>query len=377
MPKSKYRKKKINGCEYWFYRFYDDRLTRGVKDIYGKTITEVDGKIRTLKSELDRGITSEKACFGDYLKKWLDTVHSIGKKKNTVDLYNGIYKNYVKDYPLAKIQLKRLTALEIQSHYERLVKEGVGKSTLVNVNKLIKPCIRYAAIQGKIPVDFSASIKLPDNKTKKENTRHKVRPLSHEEQAAFLKEASNSKWYTLFYTVLNTGLRIGEALALTWDDVDLDESFLTVNKAVDKKKNIISPKTENSVRTVPLPESLVNELKAYRGRQIEKRLKMGSIYHDNNLLFCNDDGTPITHSPAEKAIKRISNKMGIPLSFHDLRGTYATRLYEAGYNVKTAQAILGHSDIKTTLNIYTDVAENMKITNLDQLEKLQNSINAL
>ncbi|MEG0377596.1 MAG: hypothetical protein RR614_03870, partial [Eubacterium sp.] len=105
----------------------------------------------------------------------------------TIEAYERLYRLHLKDYEVAYIQLKDLTALDIQNHYSKLVSKGVSKSTMRNLVKIINPCIRYAFTQGKMLSDFSRSIIIPDAKEKQEGTRRASRALSKDEQRDLLK----------------------------------------------------------------------------------------------------------------------------------------------------------------------------------------------
>lgn len=359
MPRTKYRKKTKNGNTYYFYRLRHKNL-RSPRDLYGKSIAELEEKINALKYELDRGVTSSNAYFGDYLNKWLTDVRLNGKKPNTAKRYTGLYEKYIKPYPIANIQLKSLTSLDIQEHYKKLVSEGVSKSTIKILSNIVHPCVRYAFSQNKILTDFSRSIIIPDAKDKLTGTRRASRALLPDEEQALLKACNGDKWELLIITALNSGLRAGELMALTWNDIDLDKRLLSVNKTYNSKSKgtpITSPKTKSSIRKVPLPSFLIPLLKKRRVEQIEEKLKAGSKYTDNNLVFCNAFGRYLASTTIINALKGYAKEIGIDsLNMHDFRDTYATKLYYETRDLKMIQTLLGHSNISTTADIYTKVS---------------------
>ncbi|WP_243122896.1 site-specific integrase [Haloimpatiens lingqiaonensis] len=184
----------------------------------------------------------------------------------------------------------------------------------------------------------------------------------------------------LFLTAIDTGLRQGELFALTWKDIDFDNACINVNKTYKTVRNIDTgkyegiiqtPKTNNSIRVVPIPTHLINKLKQYRLSQKKLKLKMANLYHDNNLVFCNEFGNHLDSSNILKKFKKILTAAGIEnRKFHDLRHTYATRLFELDENPKTVQNLLGHSNISITLDTYTHVLDKMK-------EKVASKLNDL
>ena len=198
-----------------------------------------------------------------------------------------------------------------------------------------------------------------------------------------MRECINNKNGMLYILALGTGLRLGEILALKWTDINFKNNYIDINKAIkstykiDSKGNrefqIIEqqPKTKNSVRTVPLNENLIELLQQHRKKQMIDRDSNIEIYFDNNLVFSTPVGNYLNESNVRKTFKKILKKCNLKeLRFHDLRHTFATRLFENGVPPKTVQTILGHSDISTTLNIYTHVMKDTKDKAIDKLNFL-------
>ena len=132
-----------------------------------------------------------------------------------------------------------------------------------------------------------------------------------------------------------------------------------------------TPKTKNSLRTIPVPQNIIKKLKTHKKEQNELILLLQEEYDNKNYVFCNKLGKPIEDKRPGRNLKTILTSIGIePIKFHALRHTYATRLFEAGIPPKTVQHLMGHSDIETTMNIYTHV---MKEQKLEAVEKI-NSI---
>ena len=170
---------------------------------------------------------------------------------------------------------------------------------------------------------------------KKYRSKHK-KGLTITEQEKFLNALDNSPYSLLLRLMLATGLRIGEALALTKSDVDFENCKLTVNKDVifDKGERIVqdTPKTEAGNRTIPIPKEICRELKKIK----------------TEILF------PCTYNAAKKALEKIAKGLDIKMTLHTLRHTYATRLEEAGIPPKLKQYLLGHASLEMTQNTYTD-----------------------
>lgn len=149
---------------------------------------------------------------------------------------------------------------------------------------------------------------------------------------------------------------------------------------------IQTPKTVNSNRRISIPYALSEQLKEYKLKQSEHRLKLSNLYDDNNLIFCTEYGKYLDSSNIRKRFNKIigninsneddKSKIIKPRKFHDLRHTYAERLFELGEVPKTVQQLLGHSDISITLDTYTHVLEDIKIMTASKLNDLYVSMRA-
>lgn len=392
MPKTSYLKRTINGKEYFYFRLRHKNL-RKPKDIYAPTVKELDAKLRAIRNELENNIVNNKELFETFFTKWLFDVRFSTLKPSTKERYEGIYRNYIKNSPLSKIKVKDIALADIQDYYNKLIKSGSSVSNVLSINKLLAPCIRYAYNNNILIKDFTGAIVLPkESEEAKLNKASKVQPFTLEEQQKFISAIKGHELEMLFLTALNTGMRQGELFALTWNDIYFKEFYINVNKTAKnvaqvskegrKHSEIIiqTPKTINSNRRISVPPILIDQLKQYKLKQAELKLKLANLYDDNNLVFCTIYGKYLDSSNVRKRFNKIidninsneedKTKLIKNRKFHDLRHTYATRLFELGEVPKTVQQLLGHSDISLTLNTYTHVLENMKVMAASKLNDL-------
>ena len=157
------------------------------------------------------------------------------------------------------------------------------------------------------------------------------------------------------YWILYTGLRRGELLALTWDDVDFENNFIRVNKSLyyeNGQPKIKEPKTEKGIRLVPLMSALRNKLQPP---------------FDGGIVFPDTTGGYIKEMPFQKRWKRYCAKSGVSCTPHELRHAYATMLFDNNIDPKDAQDILGHAQLSTTQDVYTHIREARKQKTRDKL----------
>lgn len=371
MPRSIYKKKIKNGKEYFFYRLKHPNL-KTPKDIYATTAKELKEKIDKIKFDLDSGLKDTKESFGAFFENWLFNIHFLKLKEGSKNVYYSMYNQHIKDSFIFNVKLKDICTLDFQKYFNDLLKNKVSVSTITNIYKLMKPAIRYAYNNDYIRKDFSSAIVLPkESEQIKMEKNNKQKSFTAKQQELFVNAIKGHKMEVLFLTALYTGMRQGELLALTWDDINLDEMYIDVNKNVVKtayvdldgrgsyKYEVQTPKTLSSIRRVFIPSLLIEPLQSLEIKQKAHYKKLGNLYNlELNLVFCNSKGYYLDAGNVRKKFKEVAKEVGAPdVTFHSMRHAYASRLFENNVKDKTVQKLLGHSNISTTLNIYTHVQE--------------------
>ena len=198
--------------------------------------------------------------------------------------------------------------------------------------------------------------------------------LSKEDIETVLLKAEGSKYYLPILIAVHTGMRRGEILGLTWEDINLEDRVITVNKQLlyqNKELILTSPKTKTSNRKFMIPSILADQLQQVKNTQDEHKAYYGEHYHlETNFVCCEEDGSPLKPYELTSFTSDLSKTLDMPFRFHDLRHSHASLLLEADVNVKVIQERLGHSTINTTLNVYSHVSQKLERNSIDKFEKL-------
>ena len=257
---------------------------------------------------------------------------------------------------LGAAQLKSLSAAMIQRWVNEM-KEELSPKSVKNVFIILKAALNKAVELKMIETNPCTGVVLPKMQ------KYQGDAYSQEEIQQTLNLAKGTDMYLILLLAFSLGLRRGELLAITWDDVDFENAEITINKSTfnDKGERIVkTPKTVSGIRTIPLGKNLLNELKVAHRKYLENKLLMGSNFDNSNLIICQENGSPYHTDSFSNKWKRFVKKHNIRyIRFHDIRHSNATALIAAGVDIKTVQKRLGHSDISTTMNIYAHVTAKM------------------
>jgi len=363
-------------------------------------------------------IEPSKMSYSDYLDYWMKEHCEINLKYHTIQAYQNIIKNHIKP-KLGFYMLSQLTTSVIQEFINNIyLEKGFSKNFLKNILKVLKGSLGYATdVVGFIKVNPSLKVRLPKYDIPDSDP---VYILSNEEVEKILERFSNNSCvYYAFLTAYYTGLRVSEVFGLTWDDIDFVKRTITVNKNILKKnqaggtkKRLISGnsttvwyfgtcKTKGSYRTIEIGDTLLKALKKYKEEQIQNRKDYGDTYmkhykkivnnpynnkpeikiinayaelevplEEVKLVFLKKNGVFEGTDSCKYPFKVIHYELGIPCRFHDFRDTHATRLIEAGADIKAVSKRLGHSNIRTTYEIYVKVTTKMESDTVEKFESI-------
>jgi integrase len=194
--------------------------------------------------------------------------------------------------------------------------------------------------------------------------RREMASLSPEEARRFLDAARGERLEAAYALAVTAGLRLGEALAVRWESLDLDERMLSVVgtlQRLNRELVVAEPKTARSRRRVELTEAATEALRRRRSAQIEERLAAGPFWQESGLVFTDAFGAPLPPYVLRHAFTRLLGRAQMrPVRFHDLRHTAATLMLGRGIHPKIVSEMLGHSTVGITLDLYSHVTPSMQ-----------------
>lgn len=277
----------------------------------------------------------------------------------------GYFKNHILP-AMGSYKIEKISIAICQKHYDEWASKVKKARTIKSYAKKV---LDFAIVHGYIENNSFNLVETKVKKTFNDNLDDEIENYyTREELINFLnlaEEHLNYKAYALLRLIAYTGMRKSEALALTWNDLNLVEGDLTINKAIGRGKQtqlyLKSTKT-GKPRTIKLNATTTSVLKEWNKQQKQQYMKLGiNTLKKNQLIFSNNKNEFIQPGQVQKWMYSVQKKYSLKkVSPHGLRHTHCSLLFEAGASIKEVQDRLGHSDVKTTLDIYTHVTKKAK-----------------
>lgn len=393
------------------YRYTD---SKGVnRSVYSWTLTQTDkppkGKksemcLREMEKQIERDredeidtYTAQRTTLNTFFDNYIANKQEL--KDSTRVNYKYMYTKYVSD-TLGKRTLTSIRYSDIKKFYNSLIREkGFKPNSMEIIHTILHPIFTAAVRDGFIRLNPTDGA-MAEIKKSHDWEKPKRHALTEEQQKAFMDYLNDSEqyssWRTLFTVLLFTGCRVGEIIGLRWQDCDFGEGTISINHNLIYRPqddgrceyHITTPKTKAGVRTIPMFKSVRNALNAERLQQMREGFNTTVIDGYSGFIFKNRFGNVQSPHNINRAIERIcrdynaeeeekANKehrtpILLPhFSVHNLRHTFCTRMCENTSDkltLKTIQEIMGHSDISTTLDIYTDITLKHKQEAFEDLE---------
>ena len=347
---------------------YAKQITIGTKDgkpvkktVYGKTQKEVEQNYLELKRKIETGIRLDlSTCtVTELMQEWYEIKIFKNVKENTRKRYEYFIK--AMDKMIGNMKVVEIKKFHIDEVVNKMLENGHASAheRLQLLNKFFNYCVENDII-----------VKNPCSGISIRYAPKKKRRLTQEELEKIDKCDLNRKQTAFLYTLRYTGMRIGELCALYVSDIDFKEMKIYINKtvvSVDRRTFIQeTPKTNAGNRYVPIPIKLYKPLKNY----------IEGLPDDQELLFPSEVGKPNSPTGAAKKIKKLLRDCDIEdneITPHYFRHNFISECYDAGIDVKVVQKWVGHSDIKTTLDIYTHLSEEKEESEADKMNEFYGS----
>lgn len=339
------------------------------KDFYGATRKEVTDKLDRAREAQRDGLPlpDERLTVAVYLTDWLAAVEPTLKPR-THSRYTTLLRLHATPF-IGKKGFAKLTPADVRTLYAERQVAGLSPTTVRQLHAILHHAFEQALRDGMIGRNVVDLFSPP------RRAEHEMQTLSPEQARALLASAVGERLEALYVVALSTGMRQGELLALKWKEVELDAGDVHVRATLQRTKDgfrFESPKTARSRRRVSLTTTAIEALRRHRVAQNAERLKLGTAWEDNDLVFANERGRPIeAGNLLRRSFWPLLAKAELPrIRFHDLRHTAATLMLGRGIHPKIVSEMLGHSKIAITLDLYSHVTPTMQRQAVDALNAI-------
>ncbi|MBG9614108.1 site-specific integrase [Bacillus cereus] len=364
----------------WEYRIRYKEMGKYKETSKGGFKTKKEAQLAAAKIEekLANGMNMQNSnlTFNDYMYEWLDTY-----KKGTVSprTYYAYHKN-IRKYILpafGNTKLKDLTRICYQQFINTLL-ETLHKQTVNVIHATIHGALHTATVELNI-LNNNPTDKIQMKTRQIVPKQDEIKCYDIDELQYFLNFVLHTKkafkYYSLFLFLSRTGLRIGECLALQWEDVDFQKRTLNINKTLLSVKRNQSvtfgpPKNKSSNRVLSLDTTTLNLLNQIKNVQSQNTSKHGYYYSDYHFIFTHADNACMLPAPVLCFLQRTCREGGFKyITLHGFRHTHAVHLLQSGANIKYVSQRLGHSTIDMTANVYLHVTKSMEETSVNQYDQ--------
>ncbi len=333
-----------------------------------------DTKLAELLNQVNIGafVKPGKLTVAEHLIAWLQDYCQANLSPRTWEMYDWLLHKHVIP-EIGNVHLTQLKPQALQHLFSQKLSGGLSNRTVQIIRNVLHKAFESAVKMGTLarnPVDATDNPKIK---------RRAMQTMSETDLHLFLEMARGTEYYALFYFLLFTGVRRGEALALRWSDVDLLLCQTTITRTMqylhsatlDNRISFKAPKS-NKGRLVSLSPSTCLVLTEHRQQQEALRQKLGLPQLDNDdLVFCHYDGKPLLPDSITHAWVKLARRCGLAgIRLHDARHTHASLMLLKGIHPKIVQERLGHASIAVTLDIYSHVTPGLQQAAADKFDEV-------
>lgn len=330
------------------------------KQVTGRTKTLCRQKADRVRAELltKGSVTNDAITVSELVDAYLDDARP-GLKPRSIEQYEGWCSRYVVPL-LGGRRVAELRPSDVRRWHSDLRDRGYSTNSIRAAHRMLGQALSFAEREEIV----ARNVARIQGGPRDAGDVKQVNPMTPEEVAALLEAAEGWRYEAFVYVLLGCGLRISEALGLTWGTVDLEDGTLRVEAQVQELKGrgkvyVPMTKTASSRRTVAIPEVVVAKLRSHRVAMIEERMLLGAgSPTDDDVVFPNELHEYGDRSNIARGLKSIAKKAGIEgVHPHRLRHTYVSLALEAGVPLEAVSESVGHAKIGTTKDIYGKLQE--------------------
>lgn len=373
--------KTVKGYKYKYFRDVNGEYT------YGKTEKEVKNKLEKKKQRETE--IRDTTIFKDYLRWYIDSIMAPKVGETTLLTYDRSYRQIIGFHDKSNISNMQLASFttnvpHIQNFLNALATK-YSRNTILNIWTVMGSALHYGIMHKKLPPLLLEGIKIPDET--QVAVKKKDVPFLSKDYVEKIYEAIESKYSNgkprygaygqVVILLINTGLRLGEARALKWNDIikiDKDRYLLRVDESVaeikytdrPRRKIIKDPKNLSSIRDIPLNQKALNAIQWFDNKNPNHK--------QDDFICLADNHKPIRQQYMHRTINRLMKDINYSgdgkISPHSLRHTFGSLLYERGVDLKTISVLLGHKSVRTTESIYIGITNEQKENAVSILDRI-------
>lgn len=354
------------------------------KYIYDRNLNELRKELAIKVAENELYISvRQNITLNQWFERWLELYKINRVRPSTLSGYKTIYRVHISPY-IGERYINSLVKSDVQELIDITYNKGNSYETQHRIRCVMHDMLERALEDNLVSRNAAKGVQLLSKKKKE------TKCLTVDEQKRFLDYAKNDFYENYFYVALNTGLRGGELAALKEDDINFEENYIRVDETLSycknegdegKKFHLGPPKTDCSIRTVPMN----NICLLYIKRQLKLKKMLDKKYPKNKceFLFTTSYNTPLNSQIIGDAIKRIITNINMfcleeekmkGFHGHVFRHTFATRCFESGIPPKVVQSYLGHATLQMTMNLYVEVMDDVRESEIEKISNIAPNI---
>lgn len=353
--------------DHWEARF---TINGRQHSVYAKTRAEAVRKMRKRLEQAEQGLpaANERITVEKFLQDWLENGARPTVRPTTYESYAGHVRNHLIP-TLGRYKLAKLEPRHVQAMMNDQIAAGLSANTVGRIRATLRRALNQALKWDMVGRNVATLVDPP------KVTRYRVEPITPEEAIAITAAVEHHRLGPLYVLMLAMGLRLGEALGLSWDDLDFNADTLTVRwslQRIEGKFRLVEPKSDRSMRTLPIPGFVAAQLKQHRVAQEREQALAGEAWDGNwSLVFLTDRGRPLDNANVNHTLKRLLKAAGLrPMRLHDLRHGCASLLLAKRVSPRVVMETLGHSQISLTMNTYAHVIPSLQRDAADRMDEV-------